>query len=132
MLYLDSGVFTYAALSRESIGNRARQLLEKIRDGHEEASSCALTFDEVVWVVQKHRSREDGLAAGRSFLALPNLTVLSLGQDSLFSALSLMQKYLLDPRDAIHASVAILNRCSSIVSADAHFDRLMEIPRKSI
>lgn len=132
MLYLDSGVFIYAALSREPIGNRARRLLQKVRDGQQEACSCALTFDEVVWVVQKHRSREDALAAGHAFLGLPNLTVLSLGQDSLFSALSLMQQYPLDPRDAIHASTAILNRCSAIVSADAHFDRLTEIPRKTI
>ena len=132
MLYLDSGVFIYAALSREQIGSRARQLLRRVSDGHEETSSCALTFDEVVWVVQKHRSREDALAAGQSFLALPNLTVFSLGQDALFAALSLMRQYRLDPRDAIHASIAILNRCSAIVSADAHFDGLKEIPRKPI
>jgi len=132
LLYLDSGVFIYAALSREAVGNRARQLLQKVSAGHEEASSCALAFDELTWVVQKHRSREDALAVGQSFLALPNLSVFSVGQDSLFAALSLMQKYPLDPRDAIHASTAILNRCSAIVSADAHFDRLKEITRKPI
>lgn len=132
MLYLDSGVFIYAALSREPVGSRARQLLKKVSDGNEEASSCALTFDEVVWVVQKHRSREDSLAAGQSFLALPNLTVLSVGQDSLFAALSMMQRYALHPRDAIHASVAVLNRCSAIVSTDAHFDRVKEIRRQPI
>lgn len=132
MLYLDSAVFTYAALSREAIGNRARQVLQKVKDGHEEAGSCALTFDEVVWVVQKHRSRDDALAAGQAFLTLPNLTLFSLGRDSLFAALSLMQKYRFDPRDAIHASLAMLNSCSAIVSADAHFDRLKEIPRKPI
>lgn len=132
MLYLDSGVFIYAALSREPIGSRARQLLEKVRDGHEEAGSCVLTFDEVVWVVQRHRPRDDALAAGRAFLTLPNLTVFSLGQDSLFAALSLMQQLRFNPRDAIHASVAMLNNCSAIVSADTHFDRLKEMPRKPI
>lgn len=132
MLYLDSGVFIYAALSREAIGNRARQLLRKVSDGQEEAGSCALTFDEVTWVVQKYRSREDALAAGQSFLALPNLTILSVGQDSLFASLSLMQRYALDPRDAIHAASAILNRCSFMVSDDTHFERLREITRKPI
>ena len=132
MLYLDSGVFIYAGLSREPIGSRARQLLRKVKDGHAEAGSCALTFDEVVWVVQKHRSRDDALAAGQAFLTLPNLAVFSLGQDSLFAALSLMQKYHFDPRDAIHASVAMLNSCSAIVSADTHFDRLKEIHRTPI
>ena len=132
MLYLDSGVFIYAALSRDSIGTRARQLLQKVRDGHVEGGSCALTFDEVVWAVRKHRSREDGLTAGASFVALPNLMIISINQDSLFAAMSLMQRYQLDPRDAIHASAAILNGCSNIVSADAHFDRLKEISRKPI
>ncbi len=132
MLYLDSGVFIYAALSREAIGNRARQVLRKVKDGQEEAGSSALTFDEVVWVVQKHRSRDDALAAGQAFLTLPNLSVFPVGRDSLFAALSLMQKYRFDPRDAIHASLCMLNSCSAIVSADTHFDRLKEIPRKPI
>jgi predicted nucleic acid-binding protein len=132
LLYFDSGVFIYAALSREPVGNRARQLLQRVSDGDEEAGSCTLTFDELVWVVQKHRSREDALAAGQSFLALRNLNVFSVGQDSLFAALSVMQRYALHPRDAIHASATVLNRCSAIVSADAHFDRLKEIRRKPI
>ncbi len=132
MLYLDSGPFIYAALSREAIGKRARHLLQKVRDGQEEAASCALALDEIVWVVQRHRSREDGLAAGESFLALPNLRILPVSQDTAFSALSLMRRYSLDPRDAIHSSTAIINGCSAIVSSDTHFDRLKEITRKPI
>jgi len=132
LLYLDSGVFIYAALSREPVGIRARQLLQEVSDGNEDASSCALTFDEVVWVVQKHRRREDSIAAGQSFLTLPNLTVLSVGQDAVFAALSMMQRYALHPRDAIHASVAVLNGCSTIVSTDAHFDRVKEVRRNPI
>jgi hypothetical protein len=91
-------VFIYAALSREPVGNRARQLLQRVSDGDEEAGSCTLTFDELAWVVQKHRSREDALAAGQSFLVLRNLNVFSVGQDSLFAALSVMQRYALPTR----------------------------------
>jgi predicted nucleic acid-binding protein len=132
LLYLDSAVFIYAALSREAIGNRARQVLLNVKDGREEAGSCALTFDEVVWAVQRHRSRDDALAAGQAFVTLPKLTLFPVGRDSLFGALSLMKKYRFDPRDAIHASLAMLNNCTAIVSADTHFDRLKEIPRKPI
>jgi predicted nucleic acid-binding protein len=132
MLYLDAGVFIYAALSRDAIGKRARSLLEKVRDGREEAASCALAFDEVIWVVGKHRSREDAITAAAAFLGLPNLKLLPVNQDSVFSALTLMRRYFLDPRDAIHVSTAIVNRCSAIVSADAHFDYVTEIPRKPI
>lgn len=132
MLYLDAGVFIYAALSRDSIGRRARSLLQKVHDGTAEAASCTLAFDEVIWVVGKHRSREDAITAAAAFLALPNLKLLAVNQDSLFSALSLMRRYSLDPRDAIHASTAIQSKCSAIVSADAHFDYVVEIPRKPI
>lgn len=132
MIYLDAGVFIYAALNRQSIGRRARSLIQRVTEGKEEAASCALTIDEIIWVVSKHRSREDALAAGRAFLAVSNLKVLPVNQDALISALTLMRRYELDPRDAIHASTALLNRCTSIVSADAHFDSVVEIPRKMI
>ena len=132
MLYLDAGVFIYAALNRQSIGTRARSLIQRVAEGREEAASCALSVDEVVWVVGKNRSREDALAAGRAFLTVPNLKILPVNQDALLSALTLMRRYELDPRDAIHASTALLNRCTAIVSADAHFDVVVEIPRKMI
>jgi predicted nucleic acid-binding protein len=132
LLYLDSGVFIYAALNRQSLGNRARQLLQKVDDGSEDAASCALTFDELVWVVSKYRSREDALAAGDAFLALRNLAIFRVDQDLLFSASTLMRRYPLDPRAAIHAASAIIQRCSAMVSPDAHFDTLKEIRRKSI
>jgi predicted nucleic acid-binding protein len=132
LLYLDSGVFIHAALNREPAGNRARLLLQKIRDGSEDAASCALTFDELVWVVNRHRTREDALAAGDAFLALPNLAIFAVNQDVLFSASSIMRRYPLGPRDAIHASSAIIQGCSAIVSTDAHFDRLKEIRRKPL
>jgi predicted nucleic acid-binding protein len=132
LLYLDAGVFIYAALNRQSIGKRARSLIQRIGEGREEAASCALSVDEIVWVVSKHRAREDALAAGRAFLSVPNLKILPVNQDSLLSALTLMRRYDLDPRDAIHASTALLNRCTTIVSADSHFDIVVEIPRKMI
>ena len=132
MIYLDAGVFVYAALSQQAIGRRARSLLQKVNDGKQAAASCTLAFDEVVWVVGKNRSREDAVNAGAAFLALPNLKLLAVNQDSLFSALTLMRRYSLDPRDAIHASTAIVNGCTEIVSADTHFDPLVEIPRRPI
>ena len=132
MLYLDASVFIYAALNRQAIGRRARNLIQRVSDGKEDAASCALSIDEVIWVVAKHRAREDALAAGRAFLTLPNLKLLAVNQDALFSALTLMRRYGLDPRDAIHASTALINRCTAIVSGDTHFDTIVEIPRTPI
>jgi len=132
LLYLDAGIFILAALNRDAMGKRSRALIQKVSDGKEEAGSCALSADEVVWVVGKHRSREDAVSAGRAFLTIPNLKILPVNQDALFAALTLMQRYDLDPRDAIHAATALMNRCTAIISADSHFDAVVEIPRKMI
>ena len=132
MIYLDAGVFILAALNQQSLGRRARSLIQRVSEGKEEAASCALSIDEVIWVVGKHRSRDDALSAGRAFLSVPNLKILPVNQDTLISALTLIRRYELDPRDAIHASTALLNRCTTIISADPHFDTIVEIPRKMI
>lgn len=132
MLYLDSAIFIYAAISRETIGERARALLLRVRDTKEEAVSCALTFDELVWVVRKHRSREDALSAGESFLAFPNLTILDVDEGILRLAASTMRRYPLGPRDSIHVAAALVGRCSAIVSSDKHFDQVDEIKRQPI
>jgi len=68
MIYLDSNVFIYAALSTEELGQRARAILAKVQRGEEQVASSALTFDELVWAVKKHRSLEDAIVVGETFL----------------------------------------------------------------
>lgn len=69
--YLDSNVFIYAALNQEDIGDRARSLLKEVQEGKQPASTSALTFDELVWAVKKHRDLEEAVIAGEAFLGLP-------------------------------------------------------------
>lgn len=132
MLYLDSNVFVYAALNRDEVGKRARSLLGAVQLGRLPAASSALAFDEIVWAVKKHRSPEDAATAGEAFLKMPGLELLSVDGDLLPSALKLIRRYQLDPRDAIHAASALRARAEAIVSSDPHFDRLEEIGRRSI
>lgn len=132
MLYIDSNVFIYAALNTEEIGERARALLLKVQQGKEQASSSALTFDELVWAVKKHRTVEDAINVGEVFLNFPNLRLTLMNGELLASALNLIRKYRLDPRDSIHAATAILERAEAIVSTDTHFDKIKEIRRKPL
>ena len=132
MLYIDSNVFIYAALNTEEIGERARALLLKVQQGEEQASSSALTFDELVWAVKKYRTVEDAINAGEVFLNFPNLRLTLVNGELLASALNLIRKYRLDPRDSIHAATAILERAEAIVSTDTHFDKIKEIRRKPL
>jgi len=132
MFYIDSNVFIYAALNTEEIGERARALLLKVQKGEEQASSSALTFDELVWAVKKYRTVEDAINAGEVFLNFPNLRLTLVNGELLASALNLIRKYRLDPRDSIHAATAILERAEAIVSTDTHFDKIKEIRRKPL
>ena len=132
MLYLDANVFIYAALNREDLGDRARSLLREVQQGKLHASSSALTFDELVWAVKKNRSLEDAVVAGGAFLNMPGLKIVEVNGELLASALELIRKYRLDPRDSIHASSALLEGAEAIVSTDEHFDRVKEIRRRTI
>jgi len=118
--------FIYAALNIEEIGERARALLRKVQQGEEQACSSVLTFDELVWAVKKHRSVEDAIDAGETFLNFPNMKLTVVDGELLVLALNLIKKYKLDPRDSIHAATAILEKADFIVSTDPHFDKIKE------
>jgi predicted nucleic acid-binding protein len=132
VLYIDSNVFVYAALNTDKLGDRARSLLSKIQRGKEQAVTSALAFDELVWVVKKHRSMEDAISAGEALLNFPNLKLVVVNGDLLVSALNLIKKYNLDPRDAIHAATALMEKANTFVSTDSHFDRITELKRKPL
>ncbi|TLN14042.1 type II toxin-antitoxin system VapC family toxin [bacterium] len=132
MLYLDANVFVYAALNQEEVGDRARSLLKKVQEGKLRAASSALTFDELVWAVRRYRSLEDAATAGEAFLNMPSLDLVEVNGDLLSSALELIRRYQLDPRDAIHAASAMLENAEMIVSTDEHFDRVKEVRRRTI
>ena len=132
MLYIDSNVCLYAALSRERIGSRARVLLGEVQQGKESACSSALTFDEVIRVVKQHRGIQEAVAVGEVLLNFPNLKLTPLDGDLLTQALEIIKKYELDPRDSIHAASAISENVETIVSTDQHFDRIVGLRRKSI
>jgi predicted nucleic acid-binding protein len=132
LLYLDSNVFVHATINRKDTGDRARLLLGEIQDGKTQASSSALTFDELVWVVKKYRNIEDAIDAGRAFMNMPGLKLVTVNEDLLVSALDLIKRYKLDPRDSIHAASTLSEKAEYIVSTDEHFDRVKEIRRRPI
>jgi predicted nucleic acid-binding protein len=97
-----------------------------------EAASSALSFDELVWAVKKHRAPEDSMAAGEAFLNMPGLKLVAVNGDLLASTLGVMRKYRLDPRDSIHVASALAEGAETIVSEDKHFDRVKQIRRTGI
>ena len=132
MIYLDSNVFIYACLNSDEVGERSRSLLRDVENGNIEASTSALSFDEVTWAVKRYRNLEDAVSAGEALINMPKLDIVSTDETILRSALDLMRRYAFDPRDSIHAASAISCKADALVSTDAHFDRLKELSRRKI
>ncbi|MDW8061880.1 MAG: PIN domain-containing protein [Nitrososphaerota archaeon] len=66
---------------------------------------------------------------GRRLLRYPNLRFLGISKTTILKAQDLMEKYKLNPRDAIHAATAIENKIDTMVSYDRDFDNVIEIRR---
>jgi predicted nucleic acid-binding protein len=131
MLYLDSNIFIYAAVDTTETGNKARILLQKIQSGKEKATTSALTFDEVFWVLKK-QSQKQAIEACEALLNFPNLELKPVNGELLSLTLQIIKQYNLDPRDAIHAATAIATKADGIVSTDQHFDKVKELKRQPL
>jgi predicted nucleic acid-binding protein len=132
MIYLDSNVFLNAILNLEEEGEKARNIVQKLQEGKMAAATSALSFDEVFWIVKKHRNYDMALKAVKAFLEIPNLTFLDVNDEILWSAYNLAKRYRLNPRDVIHLACALNHGIFTIVSEDKDFDKVKEIKRKSL
>jgi len=132
MIYLDSNVFLNAILNTEREGEKARNIIQKLQEGQILAATSALSFDEVFWVVKKHRDYDRALKAAKTFLQIPNLIFLDINDEILWSAYNLAEKYRLNPRDVIHLACALNHGIFTIVSEDQDFDKVKEIKRKGL
>ena len=132
VLYLDANVFIFAALNTEEYGGKALALLKKIQQGEVQAITSALTFDEIFWEVKKNRGMEKALEAAEAMLNFPNLEIISADREVISTALQIIRKYHLAPRDAIHAATALMKKAETLVSTDSHFDNIKELKRKPL
>jgi len=129
-VYLDANIFAFAELDIGGLGERARALLRKIKEGEMEGYASALTIDELLWVFVKNRQEALMERALRDVYELPNCTVLAVGGDVLLLALKFMKKYSLKPRDAMHCAVMQKEGLHIIASDDRDFDKVKEIKRR--
>ena len=135
MPYVDSNVFLYPVLYQAEVqpkAKKAKEVLLKIENGSLSAFTSTLTWDEVVWVVSRVMSRNDGIAQGQKLLGFPNLEFISVDEGVLTQAQTLMSKYKLSPRDSIHIASALARRIKIIISDDEDFDQVKEITRNPL
>jgi hypothetical protein len=132
MPYIDSNVFIYPAIYQtesQQKAKKAKEILLKIEKGEISAHTSTLTWDEVVWVVGKLLSRDDGINQGKKLLGFPNLEFINVDEGILTLAQNLLNKYKLSPRDSIHAASAVSRKIKAVISDDKDFDQVKEITR---
>ena len=132
MPYIDSSVFIYPAIYQtesQQKAKKAKEILLKIEKGEISAHTSTLTWDEVVWVVGKLLSRDDGINQGKKLLGFPNLEFINVDEGILTLAQDLLNKYKLSPRDSIHAASAVSRKIKAVISDDKDFDQVKEITR---
>jgi predicted nucleic acid-binding protein len=130
LAYVDTNIFVFPFIYGDSgKGKDAARILRKIESDEFSAYTSALTWDEVVWVVRKTFGKEDSIESGRKLLQFPNLKFIEVGDSIIAKSQSLIEKYQLKPRDAIHCSSAISKGINLLLSDDPDFDVVKEIRR---
>ena len=132
MPYIDSNVFIYPAIyqtEEQQKAKKAKEILFKIESGELSAYTSTLTWDEVVWVVSRVLGRHDGTNQGKKLLGFPNLEFINVDEGILTQAQTLIDKYKLNPRDAIHVASALGRKIKTVISDDEDFDQVKEIIR---
>ncbi|MDG6225006.1 MAG: type II toxin-antitoxin system VapC family toxin [Candidatus Thermoplasmatota archaeon] len=119
MYYLDSNVFILPALYTGEKAEAAIKYIENAISGDIQAGTCALTMDEVIWVVSRRASREEALELAANIMEFPNLRIHDVKRKDVSYAIDIMRGHpKIAPRDAIHISAAVNNGYPRIVSDD--------------
>lgn len=129
MIYLDTNIFIHSIIGDDLKSRSCLNVLAKVFAGNTLAGTSVLTWDEFFYVLKKEMGREKALEESKSFLSIPNLLFLDTTEEVISRAQLLSEKYILDPRDAIHAATAIVNGCKEIISDDSDFDKIKELKR---
>lgn len=133
MLYLDANVFLYPVLYEGKKSAAAARLLQRVEAGEQPAATCALTMDEVFWILARRVGRDAALRHGELLLRLPHLRILPVRGAEARLALELLGEHRsLSPRDAIHAAASIGAGIFTIVSDDADFDEVADMERRAL
>ena len=132
MIYLDANIFVYPHTGIGKKSSACIALLEKVTKKELEGGTSVLTWNEVQHSLKRELGKEKGIEQSKILLTNPGLTWLKATKESVEKAQEIVEKYNLNPRDAIHAATALLNNIKEIASDDSDFDKVKELKRIKI
>ena len=127
--YTDSNLFIYSALDKGVIGDEAKKILKNISDGKYKAYTSILTFEEVLWKLQKAVGRDIAAETSKRLMNLKNLEFVNTDLGIIQKAIEFYLAEKLDPRDSIHLASMKKLKLNLIISSDSDFDKIKEIKR---
>jgi len=133
MIYLDSNVFIYSLIYESGLNEsvkKADYYLDLLIKGKIVGYTCALTWDEVFYIVKRTNGFEEAGRAGKFLLTFPNLKFVNVDFGIISNAQKIAQRFNIMPRDAIHASCALEYCNGEIISNDLDFDGITGLKRK--
>lgn len=132
MIYLDANIFLYPHSGEGFKSDACIEILRKLSENKIDGCTSALTWDEVHYALRKMLGKEKATEQSKLFLETPNLIFIRVDEEIINKAQKMIEKYGLNPRDAIHAATAIMNKAEGILTDDSDFDKIKEIKRIKI
>ncbi len=127
--YIDSNLLIYSVIDIGEKGEKARKVIEKIKDGDYKAYTSTLTLDEVMWIVQNQKDKETAYESAKTIMDIPNLHFISVNIETIMKALEIYNKNKLNPRDSIHLAAIKEKNLKMIMSSDSDFDKIEDLKR---
>ena len=127
--YVDTNVFIYAANPLDPRYDSCNKILTNIAGAKIEAVTSVETFQEIIHYSKRNKTLPKGLALCHE-LTTTSLNIVSWESKLLPTYLQIVEKYpSLESRDSLHLATSLENGLTTIISADAGFDKIKEIKR---
>jgi hypothetical protein len=130
-VYVDTNIFLNAILYdpyENQDAQRASEFLDTIKQDKVQAMTSLLTWDELVWVIQKELGEDTARTKGREFLSFPHLHFIEVTIALIVKAQDILENHVVKPRDAIHLATAITSGASTFVTLDGRLKKVGIIP----
>ncbi len=128
MIVLDTTVLVYAKGRAHPLRDSCRDLIGAVADERLQATTTAEVIQEFVHVRARRRDRHDAATLGRDYAELLSPLLQITREDLARGLLLFEQTYRLGAFDAVLAASAAAAEATALVSADAAFTELPELP----